>query len=231
MSKRILIILLILVLIIGMFVFALSFGRHYGKKLCGTSGYTCIKVKRGDSWRKLWPDPQVRRIVMRVNRRNLRLYPGITIAVPDNLFYINHLDVAPLPYFFSTNGRKVVVVDLEKQAFGAYDASGNLVHWGPVSGGKGYCPDVRRRCNTPRGTFYVFGKGTAYCISKKFPIPEGGAPMPYCMYFYNGYAMHASDLPGYHASHGCIRMFYEDAQWLNRYFVKTGGRGTKVIVR
>ena len=63
--------------------------------------------------------------------------------------------------------------------------------------------------------FYVFHKKGANCISKKYPVGEGGAPMPFCMFFYGGYAMHASFLPGYHASHGCIRMFYEDAKiWI-----------------
>ena len=55
--------------------------------------------------------------------------------------------------------------------------------------------------------------------------------MPFCMFFYHGYAMHASYLPGYHASHGCIRLFYEDAEWLNKNFVDMGRRGTKVIVQ
>lgn len=52
--------------------------------------------------------------------------------------------------------------------------------------------------------------------------------MPYCMFFKGGYAIHASDVPGYNASHGCVRVFYEDAEWLNREFADIG---TSVIVR
>jgi len=34
--------------------------------------------------------------------------------------------------------------------------------------------------------------------------------------------MHGSTLPGYHASHGCIRMFEDDAHWLNKEFTEKG---------
>lgn len=215
-------------------IFALSsfavMARTYGRRLCVTPGYTCVQVKKGQSWRKLWPDPQKRRIVMRVNRTNNYLYRGLIIAVPNNLTDISHMDVAPLPYSRPAHGKRVIVISMAKQAFGAYDKNGYLVHWGPISGGKGYCPDVGRACNTPRGKYRVFRKGTRACESEKYPIPNGGAPMPYCMFFKGGYAMHGSTLPGYHASHGCVRMFFEDAQWLNKNFISVGARGTRVFV-
>lgn len=44
--------------------------------------------------------------------------------------------------------------------------------------------------------------------------------MPYCMFFQGGFAIHgSSDLPGHHASHGCVRVLVKDAQWLNEEFV------------
>ena len=58
--------------------------------------------------------------------------------------------------------------------------------------------------------------------------------MPFCMHFHLGYALHGSEeLPGFRASHGCIRMFTEDAHWLNAKFVDTfedGVKGTRVII-
>ena len=67
--------------------------------------------------------------------------------------------------------------------------------------------------------------------SSKYPIGCEGkscAAMPYAMFFYNSYAIHASnDVPGRNASHGCIRVLREDAKWLNQEFVEVG---TKVIV-
>jgi L,D-transpeptidase ErfK/SrfK len=226
-TKRNLLLIVTLILLVN----SIPIFGNYAYRFCSIQGYTCIKVRRGDTWNSLWPDKEKRRIVMRLNRRNLELYPGLIIAVPNNLMQINHMDISPLPYAIKPLKTKAVVIDIEKHAFGAYDINGYLIHWGPVSAGKGWCPDIQRTCESPRGTFFVISKGDAYCISEKYPVPEGGAPMPFCMYFFNGYAMHAGDLPGLHASHGCIRMFYEDAEWLNKYFVELGPRGTIVIVK
>jgi len=216
----------ILLIIIPVVVLA-----NYGKRLCSKRGYVCIKAKAGDTWRKLFPNQREEQIVRRINRTNTRLRRGMIIAVPKNLYSINHMEVSPFPRRIEPRGRNVLLINLRLQAFGAYDGYGRLLHWGPVSGGKGWCPDVGRRCGTPRGTFRINSKGGAGCVSTKYPVGRGGAPMPYCMFFYGGYAMHGSFLPGYHASHGCIRMFTEDAKWLNRHFVRRGRGGTIVIVR
>ena len=44
----------------------------------------------------------------------------------------------------------------------------------------------------------------------KDPLPPGavfqGAKMPFFLRFTGGYGMHAGHLPGYRASHGCVRM-------------------------
>lgn len=222
---------LLFILVLAFTVTTIFAKVRFGHRLCSRPGYSCYKVKKGQSWKTLWPDPQVRRIVMRVNRRSLPLYQGMVVAVPNNLYEITHMDISPFPYFMHTGGERTIVLDMDQQAFGAYDANGYLLHWGPLSAGKGWCPDVNRRCVTPRGTFRIFRKGDEFCESTVFPIPDGGAPMFFCMYFYKGFAMHYGDLPGYHASHGCVRMFYEDAEWLNEKFVNTGARGTRVIVR
>ena len=80
-------------------------------------------------------------------------------------------------------------------------------------------------CGTPTGSFRVITK-TRYrmCFhrisSRRTNGESGGALMPYCMHFFRGYALHGSyDVPGYRASHGCVRMFIEDARWLNEEFV------------
>ncbi|HRE32879.1 MAG TPA: L,D-transpeptidase, partial [Candidatus Berkiella sp.] len=62
-----------------------------------------------------------------------------------------------------------------------------------------------------------------------YPVGKGGAPMPYCMFFHGGYALHGSNsVPSYNASHGCVRMAPEDAQWLNEDFVQEGV--TQVVI-
>ncbi|MEI8055350.1 MAG: L,D-transpeptidase [bacterium] len=205
--------------------------KYYNRRLCSDSEYTCIKVKRGDSWNKLFPDATTQRIIRRINRMNIELSAGMMIAIPKDLEKNDPLAFSPLPNRITPLDRTVIVVDLDKQAFGAYDASGKLVHWGPVSGGQDYCPDIGRPCHSPTGIFYVQYKEGPDCFSSKYPLPDGGAPMPYCMYFHGGYAMHGCVLPGYNASHGCIRMFTEDAEWLNKNFVEFGAKTTEVIVQ
>lgn len=107
--------------------------------------------------------------------------------------------------------------------------NGRLVRSGRASGGRGYCPDIRRSCRTPPGHFRVYRKQGPGCRSSKYPRPRGGAKMPYCMHYYRGYAIHGShNVPNYNASHGCIRVIPSDAKWLNHNFMKIG---TRVIVK
>lgn len=127
-------------------------------------------------------------------------------------------------------GRKVFIFDPQATAWAAYDAQGNLVKTGSASGGKDYCDDIGRQCHTVTGTFSVYSKKGAECTSSVYPIETGGgAKMPYCMHFHQGYSIHAAyEVPNYNASHGCIRVLPSAAQWLNQDFMDVG---TTVIVR
>ena len=83
--------------------------------------------------------------------------------------------------------------------------------------------NLHRRCHTPVGIFHVYGKGNAHCKSSKFPIDRPGAPMPWCMYFYHGFAVHGSyEVRNYNASHGCIRIQPADAYWLSHNLIQIG---------
>ncbi len=107
--------------------------------------------------------------------------------------------------------------------------NGKVIKTGKASGGSKYCADIKRSCKTPSGTYRIYSKGSASCRSSRYPLPNGGAKMPYCMFFSKYYAIHGSyDVPNYNASHGCIRVRPNDALWLHRNFIKIG---TKVIVQ
>ncbi|HAT7073018.1 TPA: L,D-transpeptidase family protein [Legionella pneumophila] len=218
-------------------VTVLNAGHFYGSALCAYPQYECIKVTGGQSWEKLFPDPVQRDIVQRVNRTYNYLWSGREIAVPKNLANINIFDVSPFPLKIESENEKQIIVDQEKLAWGAYDAQGNLVWWGPISSGSDKCSDSNKVCRTLTGIFRVFSKENVRCTSDVFPIGRGGAKMPYCMYFHKGFALHGSDdIPGVRASHGCVRMFIQDAKWLNENFVELSSErnnfmGTKVIVR
>lgn len=130
----------------------------------------------------------------------------------------------------AASGKKVFIFDPKAAAWAAYDAQGNLVKTGSASGGKDFCEDIGRSCHTVTGTFSVYSKKGPDCTSSVYPIETGGgARMPYCMHFYQGYSIHAAyEVPNYNASHGCIRVLPSAAQWLSEDFMNIG---TTVIVK
>lgn len=209
---------------------------YYGPGLCAYPQYQCVKISAGESWVKLFPDENQRDLVQRINRSYNTLYPGKVIVVPRNLSQVTLLELAPFSHTINDH-EKQVIVDQDKLAWAAYDANGQLVKWGPIASGRDKCPDSANSCRTLTGIYRVFSKENEKCKSDIFPIGKGGAKMPYCMYFHKGFALHGSDdIPGFRASHGCIRMFVRDAKWLNEEFVETSNdkndnMGTKVVVR
>lgn len=223
-----------LLFLISLFFSSVAYSYNsYGSRVCykNPSDFECHVVKRGESWGSLFPNDYQRDLVMRVNRINISLRPGMTIAIPRNLSSASTFDYSPFPQQINPPGKKIIIVSLNPAvlAWGAYSPQGNLQHWGPVSGGQDWCPDINRGCRTSVGKFAIYHKKGAGCKSSKFPVNRGGAPMPYCMFFHGGFALHGSyDVPGYNASHGCVRLFVPDAKWLNEEFV--GGGGVPVIV-
>jgi len=92
------------------------------------------------------------------------------------------------------HGPLVIAISIAKQHLRIYDQDG-LFAESPVSTGMRGHP-------TPMGVFSVIQK-SKYHRSNIY----SGAPMPYMQRItWSGVAMHAGVLPGYPASHGCIRM-------------------------
>jgi hypothetical protein len=97
----------------------------------------------------------------------------------------------------------LILASLRVQAFGAYEY-GNLVRWGPTSSGKKASP-------TPAGFYHTNwkSKATRSSINNEWLLP----------WYFNldnqrGVAFHQYDLPGYPASHGCLRLLEDDAAWI-----------------
>jgi lipoprotein-anchoring transpeptidase ErfK/SrfK len=107
----------------------------------------------------------------------------------------------------------------------------------------------REGLSTPSGSFSIIQKDVAHVSSQfgdyvdsadnvvvanvdvgKDPKPPGthfkGAPMPYFMRIVGGVGMHAGYLPGYPASHGCIRM----PEFMAENFFKSVSTGTPVSI-
>lgn len=217
-------------LLLLLFLPATSSAARFGERHCGEPGYYCVTVKRGESWDSLFPYQKHQDVVKKLNRINIRLRPGMRIAVPEDIDFLEPNDIAPFDNFIEPGTNNRIVVKLDELAWAAYDETGELKRWGPISGGKRFCKDTKKPCPTLPGDFIVYREGTEKCKSRKFPIGKGGAKMPYCMFYDGGYAIHGSySVPGYHASHGCVRTFIDDARWLNEYFVQKGR--TRVTIR
>lgn len=131
----------------------------------------------------------------------------------------------------TAHAQKTFVFDPKKTSWFAYE-DGELIASGSASGGANSCRNRHgiSRCHTPVGTYHVFSKGGADCKSSIYPLPNGGAPMPYCMFFSKNYAIHGANSvpPGRNASHGCIRVKPSAALWLTRNFINVG---TTVVVK
>jgi lipoprotein-anchoring transpeptidase ErfK/SrfK len=134
------------------------------------------------------------------------------------------------PLQIKATGEKIFVFDPKASAWAAYDEEGKRLMTGGGSAGVDVCEeDPNRSCRTITGTFRLYNKRGEGCRSGEYPVDtQGGAKMPYCMYFYQGFTIHAAyEVPEYPSSHGCVRVFPSAAKWLNEEFM---GIGTKVII-
>ncbi|MFZ1110580.1 MAG: L,D-transpeptidase family protein [Rhodomicrobium sp.] len=108
------------------------------------------------------------------------------------------------------------VISLRNQHVSVYSSDG-LYARSPVSTGQPGHP-------TPRGIFSIIGKERMHHSNI-----YSGAPMPYMQRItWSGVAMHQGVVPGYPASHGCIRLPYDFAK---RMFSMTQGNERVIISR
>lgn len=137
--------------------------------------------------------------------------------------FLTPLTVAAMPSQIDPPGEKMVLVSPVEHAWGAYDANGRLIRSGLASAGADWCKDMGSQCHTVTGSYRIRSLGGPGCVSPSFPMPRGGAPMPYCMYFTPYQALHGSyELAHANISHGCVRMRVGDARWLRYNFVTIG---------
>jgi len=154
-------------------------------------------------------------LVARFNRIDRRhVYPGMTLKVPDKLEDIR--GYSPLPQFYEPAQRheKYMVVSLTEQWLGAYEY-GKLKFSTPAATG-------RTGFETPTGIFRITARHKNHTSSLyRTDDDEEQYPMDNAMRFHVaadgvGYWLHARDIPGRPASHGCIGLFDEAMQ--NRMF-------------
>jgi hypothetical protein len=99
-------------------------------------------------------------------------------------------------------GPLVIAISIEKQTLKIYDSNGLFAETPVSTGMRGHA--------TPTGVFSIIQKNKWHRSNL-----YSGAPMPYMQRItWSGVALHAGALPGYPASHGCIRLPTNFAQRL-----------------
>ncbi|SHL85752.1 L,D-transpeptidase catalytic domain [Chryseobacterium polytrichastri] len=116
--------------------------------------------------------------------------------------------------------KKFVIFSYPIQAYGVY-SNGSLVKWGPTSMGK-------KAAQTTRGLTFANWKKK---LSTSTVSSEWKLPYNFNIFNTGGIGWHQYDLPGYPASHSCLRLLMKDAQWLYSYadtwVLNPGGATTK----
>jgi hypothetical protein len=144
-------------------------------------------------------------VLEKLNRADVAHLPRLDAVVVPSVWEEDDLRYAPFPlqYRRATHLPKLLIVDQPAQAFAAYEV-GQLVRWGPVSSGQQAYP-------TPSGLFHLNWRSRGRYSSVN--------PRWYMKWYFNfesrrGLALHSYVLPGYPASHACVRLLERDAIWI-----------------
>jgi hypothetical protein len=168
--------------------------------------YRASRVADAHALRRLYQSLGSERflLALKVNRRDsLHVKNGDSLMVPDSNATL--LDLAPFPrHVPSTNDEgKLILVSRRVQAFAAY-AHGRLTRWGPTSTG-------RESLQTPEGLYHTNWKDA----ERTSTFNEEWLLKWYVnLDSFLGISFHLFELPGYPASHSCIRLMEDDAIWL-----------------
>lgn len=144
-------------------------------------------------------------IILSLNRIDeRRLKPGLELIIPDEVSE-NFFDYSPFPEQLNLLDSipKTLVINQRIQAFGIYE-NGYLCYWGPVSSGKESTP-------TPNGLHYANFKA-----KRKVSTVNPSWILPYYFNFMNfeGVGVHQYTMPGFPASHACVRLYMDDAKYI-----------------
>lgn len=152
-----------------------------------------------------------------------------TLAIPDKIDHSLML-YSPFPTQLDVlkEVKKMVFFSYPIQAYALYE-NGKLIKWGPTSMGK-------KAAQTKSGLMFANWK-------KELAISTVNSSwkLPFNFNIHNtlGIGWHQYDLPGYPASHSCLRLLMNDAKfmynWADQWILNKGGatvkaNGTPVIV-
>lgn len=158
-------------------------------------------------------NPAINKAVRTINRKELRfMRVGDTILVPET-YHENTLAYSIFPHFYpgGINFDKIIFVSNRWQSYACYE-NGKLVRFAAANTGK-------EKTQTYAGRYSLVWKDRL----RRSSIDSSWI-LPYTWNFHRfaGSAFHKFDMPGYPASHSCIRQFMDDAKWLFSW-----GKGAK----
>lgn len=138
----------------------------------------------------------------RIDRKFLK--PGKKLVIPSIIFpSFADYSTYPSELSFADTIQKLAIVSLRNQSFAIYEY-GKIVRTGPCSSGKKSAP-------TPAGLYHTNWRKRVKksTINRKWTMP----------WYFNiqnreGIAFHQYEMPGYAASHACIRLHKDDAIWI-----------------
>lgn len=143
------------------------------------------------------------RAILQTNRIDIdHITIGMELVIP-KIFDLSERSPFPLKIEEASDITKLLIIDQPMQAFGVYE-SGNLVRWGPTSTGK-------KDTKTPTGLFSTNWKGEE--VHSSFD-DEWVLKYNFNINNQEGIGFHQYAMPGFPASHSCIRLLLDDAIWL-----------------
>lgn len=169
-------------------------------------------------------------VILALNRLDLKnKWRADTLMIPNKIDE-NILIYSPFPANLEKlkEVKKMVFFSYPIQAYSLYE-SGKLVKWGPTSMGK-------KSAQTKRGLMFANWKKE---LSISTVSSEWKLPYNFNVHNTLGIGWHQYDLPGYPASHSCLRLSLDDAKflynWADQWILNKGGatvkaNGTPVIV-
>jgi hypothetical protein len=162
------------------------------------------RAERTGSLRDRFTEAQLA-LLEKLNRADVEHLEQLREVVVPECWSEDELSYSVLPTRYASTEAwpTLLVVYLPGQLFGAYEF-GHLVRWGPVSTGG-------RNSPTSAGRFALNWRSTGRASTVD---PDWFMPWYFNFGNHDGLAFHAYSLPGYPASHGCIRLLERDAQWL-----------------
>lgn len=204
-------------------------------KIDSLSGYSVFLFPKGkkDSARKAFRQrftEEQQTMIFLLNRLDKKNSGDADTLIIPNKFQDSFIAYSPFPARVPKldSVQKLVVFSYPIQAYGVYE-HGVLLKWGPTSMGK-------KSAQTKRGLMFTNWKKE---LSTSSVNDEWKLPYNFNIHNTLGIGWHQYDLPGYPASHSCLRLTLEDAKWLYKFadqwiLDKSGNEpianGTPVIV-